>query len=303
MDKATPLLSVIVCIHEMYREAPRTLLTLSRNYQKYIDDLSYDITIVDNGSQRPLPESSYRDMGVDVNYQVVADAPASPVRAINTAVRNARGQYVCVMIDGARMLSPGILHYGIQALRQHPLAIGCPYSFHLGSELQSRAVAAGYDQEEEDALLASCPWETDGYRLFDISVFAGSSYRGWFVSPNESNALFLSRRLWDDLAGFDERFATAGGGLANLDLFKRACEWPGAQLYGMLGEGTFHQFHGSTSNLRTSNAGYDAEYARIRGEVFRTTSYPLRLLGHAQTGAAKHLAFSAERLRDCGNDA
>lgn len=288
MAETTPLLSVILCIHEMYREAPRTLFTLSRKYQKSIAELMYDITIVDNGSQRPLSASSYNNLDADVNYEYVANSTPSPVVAINQAVRCSRGQYLCVMIDGARMLSPGVLRYGMQAMRQEELAIGCTYSFHLGAQLQAKAIAAGYNQAAEDALLATCPWQDDGYRLFDISVFAGSSYRGWFVSPNESNALFISRPFWESLGGFDERFATPGGGLANLDLFKRACESPGARLYGLLGEGTFHQFHGSTSNVRTSNAEYDAEYARIRGEVFQTTSYPMKTVGH--------LGVHAERL-------
>ena len=33
--------------------------------------------------------------------------------------------------------------------------------------------------------------------------------------------------LWDELGGLDERFALPGGGLANHDLYRRACELPG----------------------------------------------------------------------------
>ena len=35
-----------------------------------------------------------------------------------------------------------------------------------------------------------------GYRLFGASVFAGSSAKGWFVLPAETNALFLTAPHW-----------------------------------------------------------------------------------------------------------
>ena len=41
-----------------------------------------------------------------------------------------------------------------------------------------RSVPLGYDQQEEDRLLDSVDWTHDGYRLFDISVLAGSSAGG-----------------------------------------------------------------------------------------------------------------------------
>ncbi len=43
-------LSVIVVFYNMAREAPRTLRSLSRSYQQGIDDLSYEVIVVDNGS-------------------------------------------------------------------------------------------------------------------------------------------------------------------------------------------------------------------------------------------------------------
>ena len=51
-------------------------------------------------------------------------------------------------------------------------------AFHLGPELRVESVKRGYNQAIEDELLAGSGWEADGYRLFTISVFAGSSGRG-----------------------------------------------------------------------------------------------------------------------------
>ena len=75
-------------------------------------------------------------------------------------------------------------------------------------------------------LLERADWTRDGYRLFDISVFAGSSQWGWFAPIAESNALFMPEELWTEIGGYDERFVSTGGGLVNLDTFVRACALP-----------------------------------------------------------------------------
>ena len=56
-------------------------------------------------------------------------------------------------------------------------------AFHLGPDVQMRSIFDGYDAEAEDAQLEQVPWREDGYRLFDISVLAGSSVPGWFWIP------------------------------------------------------------------------------------------------------------------------
>ena len=116
--------------------------------------------------------------------------------------------------------------------------------WYLGFDLQRWAIAAGYDAAREDALLASIDWPKDGYRLFEIATLDDSSTDGWFAPISESNALFLHRSTWDALEGVDERFDAPGGGLLNLDTYRRALELPGSELVILLGEGTFHQVHG-----------------------------------------------------------
>jgi tetratricopeptide (TPR) repeat protein len=132
----------------------------------------------------------------------------------------------------------------------------------------------GYDQAREDALLDAIDWPNDGYRLFEIGTMDDSSVDGWFQSISESNALFLRRELWELLGGVDERFDAPGGGLMNLDTYRRAGELPDAELVILLGEATFHQLHGGVStngsleSLSGLLAGWCKQYETIRGYSF-----------------------------------
>ncbi|MGZ4411106.1 MAG: hypothetical protein ACXVY8_03135, partial [Gaiellaceae bacterium] len=153
--------------------------------------------------------------------------------------------------------------------RIHPRAVVATLSFHLGPDVQQRSIATGYCAEAEDRLLDGIRWTEDGYRLFDISVFAVSSSGGWFATPAESNALFMSPALWEEHGGFDERFEAPGGGLVNLDLFARACALADSQLVLLLGEGTFHQIHGGVAtNSTVPRDDFPSEYLRLRGHRF-----------------------------------
>jgi hypothetical protein len=144
-------------------------------------------------------------------------------------------------------------------------------------------------------LLEDLDWEADGYRLFEASTLAPSSGRGWFGALAESSALFLPRASWERLGGLDERFELPGGGFVNHDAFARACGEPDATLVVLLGEGTFHQFHGGASTSgRVDRAEMAADYEAIRGRPYeRPTiapvlvgSVPPSVLGELQRSVA-----------------
>jgi hypothetical protein len=160
------------------------------------------------------------------------------------------------------------------------------------------AAEAGYDQTVEDGLLADVDWEADGYRLFEIATLAGSSGRGWFGPMGESSALFLPATLWDELGGLDEAFDLPGGGLVNHDLYRRACEAPGTQLVVLLGEGTFHQFHGgaATSGRYTWDEMH-AQYERLRGRPYRPPGDAPLYVGAVPDQALPHVEQSIELWR------
>jgi hypothetical protein len=130
-----------------------------------------------------------------------------------------------------------------------------------------------YRRAEEDWLLDSVDWRRNGYLLFTISTPAASVGEHGFHSPvRESNCFALRRTTFLDGGGFDERFRSPGGGLVNLDLFERFVENPRISPICLLGEATFHQFHGGVAtNVRMQDHPWEsfaAEYEAIRGRPY-----------------------------------
>ena len=299
-DPARPLLSVIVAFHDMAREAPRTLRTLSPAYQQGVEPGDYEVLAVDCGSARPLPEPLVTDCGPGFRL-LRMDAAPSPAKAINAAVRAARGGAVMLCIDGARMLTPGIVRLTLTSLRAFPDPVIATMAWHLGPKPQNESMLEGYCQGVEDRLLDTIDWNRDGYELFRIASLGGSSAGGWFRPLSESNCLTVRRASWDRLGGLDERFVAPGGGLVNLDLYRRACTTLGP-LVMLLGEGTFHQFHGGVATNvppdRHPWAVFHDEYVSIRGAAYAAPDAQAVLMGTMPRQALPFLAHSLDRLRE-----
>ena len=296
-----PFISVVIVVYDMNREAPRTLHTLSAAYQRGIEADEYEVLVVDNGSPEPLGEAVVRGCGPNFRYHYIDQASPSPVAAINTGVAMTRGEVVAVMIDGARMVTPGLLDYGRRAfgLYADPV-VTCP-AWHLGPKPQQLSVSEGYDKQREDALLAGIDWRRNGYRLFEVGAPAGSSRDGCFMAMTESNAVFLRRAGFDDMGGYDPAFDLPGGGMVNLDFYRRACDRPGTDLVVLFGEGSFHQLHGGISTnvprdeTQRRVATWKAQYETIRGEPYRPPKARPVFLGHLHPAAMPFIRFSAER--------
>lgn len=237
--------------------------------------------MLDNGSRPALRQEDLSAILPEARLFRPDQIRISPVAAINQALALARAPLIGLCIDGARMASPNLLRLAHEAWRRDPDRLIGTLAFHLGPDVQMVTVPQGYDAATEDRLLASVPWQEDGYRLFDISVLAGSSRAGWNGPIAESNALFLDRRIWNRLGGMDERFQSAGGGFCNLDLWDRAMGLCGAEPWILLGEGTFHQVHGgaATNGTQDDRRVMAEEYIRLHGRPFQTPTYRPRFLG------------------------
>ena len=279
-----PLLSIVVVGYRMQRELPRTLETLSASYQRDVSGAVYEVIVVDNGSE-PAMDSSMLECcrGVTSRWLRLPPGQVSPCQAVNLGVRNARGDFVAIMVDGARMLSPGIVVNILRARRLFSNAFVATLGWHIGDEPQNISMLKGYNQRFEDNLLKSFDWRSDGYKLFSHSSLALSSSLGWFSTINESNCFALSKKMFLDLGGFNEGFVSPGGGLVNLDFFREAIESNLFQPLLLLGEGSFHQFHGGVAtNVPLNNHPWDsfhAEYRRLRGRDYAPPSFHPNYLG------------------------
>lgn len=280
MPSRATSLSVVVVTYDHERELPRTLRSLVAPYQRDLGPDDVEVIVVDNGSRRAVTVAP--SLPDSVRLQRIDAASTSPAQAANLGVGMARGDLVGLIVDGARMASPGLLRTALLAARLGPRSIVTAPAWHLGPSLQTEAPRTGYDQVAEDAMLADCAWEEDGYRLFSMSTPAASSGRGLFGPMGESSSLFLHREVWTELGGLDERFALPGGGLVNHDLYRRACGLSGAQLVVLLGEGTFHQIHGGAATSgRVTRDRMRAEYEAIRGTPHRPPSNEPIFVGSA----------------------
>ncbi len=189
-----PRLSVIVIVHDMRREAPRTLFSLSPQYQRGVAGDDYEVIVVENGSSDPLPAEEVERIAPNFRYHRHETSSSSPVEAVNLGVELARSESVAVCVDGARILSPGIVHHTLTAFRAFSNPFVYTLGWHLGDAVQNVSIETGYNQAVEDRLLESVDWRANGYALFSISALALSCREGWFSTVAESNCFALSEK-------------------------------------------------------------------------------------------------------------
>lgn len=297
---SAPDLTIVVVVHDMAREAPRTLLSLAPLYQLGVAAEDYEVVVVDNGSQPPLGADTATAAAPNVRYHYVADASPSPAAALNLGAQLAQGRWLGLMVDGARMVTPGMLRAAREALGDRDDLVVETMGFHLGHQPHHRAAPDSYGPQEEDELLASIGWPEDGYRLFDIASLAGSCHRGWYAPISESTCLFMSAAAFERHGGFDERFDEPGGGFLNLDFYRRVMEDPALVPVRLVGEATFHQVHGGAATgrrglaLRAGLWRWRRQYRRIRGRRYRAPEAVPELVGAAEPHAQRWMERSAE---------
>jgi glycosyltransferase involved in cell wall biosynthesis len=295
--EAHPKLSVVVVCYEMATQIKNTLQSLLPPYQRNISIDEYEIILIDNGSAKILDECTRKiSPNLDYIYLSPNESSPSPAPAMNRGVALARAPLLCLMIDGARLVTPGVLSWGMRLLELSPRAMVEVRGWHLGPKWQPESMMEGYDLKQECELLESVRWSEDGYRLWEIAAPTPQVRRGYAAPTAESNCIFLRRHLFDELGGFDERNTAPGGGFVNLDFFARAVAVANP-VFTLLGEGTFHQMHGGAAtglakpSLQKRLKQWRAESEAL-GQVI-APDYEFILAGHLPPECASWLSRNA----------
>lgn len=298
-ERTRPRLSVVVISYRMPHQALNTVRSFAPDYQRDVSAEDYEVILIENRSDRMTGREAVESVASNVRYFERDNVGASPVPSLVFGMEQARGDIVGLVIDGARMVTPRVISNALAAFRITPHAVVAIPGYHLGSSEQHRN--PDHDEATEQELLDRIDWQTDGYRLFAASVFfRGQHQYGYLLPLMESNCVFFSRADYDEIGGVDLRFDMPGGGMVNLDLYKRLVERDDAQLFVTPGEGTFHQYHGGVTT--TANEGRDAllhefreQYAALRGSNYTMPQRIPRLIGAVPGWAMPALEFSAAR--------
>jgi hypothetical protein len=108
--------------------------------------------------------------------------------------------------------------------------------------------------------------------------------------------------MYEQAGGFDPAFADYGGGMANLDAYKRICELSEARLFVLPGEGSFHQFHsGVTTGQKKAERDpvmdkIKQQYRDLRGEDYKAPAYQATYYGDIPPQALPFVALSLKRI-------
>lgn len=295
-------ISVVLIVYKMADQAEKTLYSLCADYQQGVTEEDYEIIVVENKSDQLLGEERALQYGRNVRYFCREESLPSPVPAINFGAALAEGSHICIMIDGARMVTPGLISYMCVAAGLSDGSVISVPGYHLGPKVQQRSILEGYNESVEAKLLQSINWPNEGYRLFEIACLSGSGSAGFFKPMAESNCICVPAQFYVQLGGYDEAFVETGGGQVNLDFYKRCVEHEDSVLFTLLGEGSFHQLHGGVttgtkgSDREQAMINHFAEYAALRGGPYCPPSKRTIFLGAIPDSALRFVRHGANAV-------
>lgn len=295
-----PILSVVVIAYDMPRQAMNTLMSFAPDYQQDVDPDDYEVILVENSSSRNMDDAAVAQLPGNFRYFLRDERGVSPAAAINFGVAKARGKFIGLLIDGARMVTPGVVRHALMSFRMSEDALVLVPGYHLGEFEQQFDLENGYNEDVEKELLESIDWRNNGYRLFDISCNCGANRNGFFQPFLECNCFFVSKRIFQNLGGADERFDMPGGGALNLYLYRKLAVHPETEPFLLAGEGSFHQVHGgvTTSSKKDRDTlllQINDQLTEMLGEPFRSPTVEFTILGKFRPPAMRYLEFSVEK--------
>jgi glycosyltransferase involved in cell wall biosynthesis len=300
---ATPKVSVIVIAYRMPGQLENTLLSLVPDYQQGVSEQDYEVIVMENSSGDNLPPEKVAALPENFHYRLREETSATPVYAVNEAFSLCRAPYICLMVDGARMASPGIIRNALMAYAVNENAVVAIPGYHLGGDEQHLVEGVPDQVEAEAALLAAINWFENGYELFRVSTFSGANRNGYLQPIMECNCIFASRDNYAAIGYASTDFTLPGGGSINLHMYRSLGMLPGTELFVLPGEGSFHQYHGGVTT--SSYAEREAEIAKHRVQLhsywpegFHSLRREPILLGRIAPQAQPFLEKSLQRSKD-----
>ncbi|MBK8289465.1 MAG: glycosyltransferase [Cellvibrionales bacterium] len=303
MTANSPRLSFIVVVYNMQRQAMNTLYSLSAHHQRNVNEQDYEIIVVENRSANNLSEAAVTALGSNIRYFLHDEPGQSPVGAINFGFSKVQGSNICLMVDGARMVTPRVVEYGLMAIAADKDALVAVPGYSLGWQDQHHHLDAAYDETVEMALLAATNWQHNGYRLFDIATISGANPNGCMNPLMECNCVMTSARHFAAIGGANPDFQLPGGGSINLHIFRQLGLLPGSRHYFvMAGEGSFHQFHGGITTAQWNDLEEVLESHRKQLHSYWNNKFhSLRrepiLLGAAGSHSQRFLKFASQKAK------
>jgi glycosyltransferase involved in cell wall biosynthesis len=298
-----PAISIILIAYRMSEQLERTLLTLAPEYQRGVGADEYEVVVVENSSADNLSAATVAKLPENFRYFLREETGHSPVPAINFAFSECRGASIGLIMDGARMLSPGIIRTAMDAFAITTDALVAVPGYHLGEQEQHLHETDAEALAQEKALLDSVDWRSDGYELFTIATFSGANRRGYLHPIMECNCVFASAASFRRIGHADPQFNMPGGGSINLHIYRSLGMLPGTRVFVLPGEGSFHQYHGGVTT--SSYADRQAEIERHRVQLhslwpggFHSLRRKPTLLGDISLQAFPFLEESLRRSRN-----
>lgn len=297
---STPKVSVIVVAYRMSRQLQNTLYTLSAAYQEGVAAEDYEVIVMENSSSDNLDPAAIAGLPDNFRYVLRKETAATPVYAVNEAFALCRSPFICLMIDGARMVSPAILSTALKAYSATQNAIVAVPGYHLGQDEQHLVAGVRDLAAEEAELLSSVDWRSNGYELFRVATFSGANRNGYLQPIMECNCLFASAENYASIGYANTDFTLPGGGSINLHMYRSLGMLADTELFVLPGEGSFHQYHGGVTT--SSYAEREAEIEKHRVQLhsywpggFHSLRRQPTLLGRVGPQAQPFLVRSLQR--------
>lgn len=310
------MLSIIVVLHNMPAQAWNTLQSLRPEYQfssaggtngALAND--YEVIVVENRSANMLSPDKVAQLPTNFHYHLRDETGVSPAAAVNFGLQQASGDVIGLLIDGARMLTPGILRLLQDVQRGYDNALVTVPGYYLtaeGASADSGDVAAKPASDAstiEQDYLRQLGWQQNGYALFQQAVFSNGNRHGYLRPFMESTTFFVNRWALEDIGGADESFQLAGGGALILDMYRRLALKSKLEYIVLPGEGNFHQYHGGVSTQKSAER--DARVQQFKQQLderwpngFKAVTREPILLGKISEAAMPFLEQSCDLASD-----